>query len=309
MNISLCKYGCGQPGVKQFKDGTWCCSQFTSQCPVMKNKNKIGNIKRYQDPEERKKAKERLDNIRHLCNTEESLNKKSNSIKKVWKDKNSIYNTKEYRKKKSKAQKKHLEENDHPMLGKRHPSKYTSFDIKEKHPFFCEIEEIKDNPITGKIQAHCHYNKCENSKENGGWFDLEYEQLRSRINAIEHPEGNDGLFFYCSEECKKKCPNYYLNPHRIINTNNPNQIVGYDLLIFRQEVFKRQFEKLGYNECEFCGEKNDLIAHHEIPIKINPNFALDPENGIVLCKKCHNIYGHKKGTECSTGNLATRICI
>jgi len=35
--------------------------------------------------------------------------------------------------------------------------------------------------------------------------------------------------------------------------------------------------------------------------------ALDPDNGISLCIECHK-YIHKKGTECSTGQLANKIC-
>ena len=30
--------------------------------------------------------------------------------------------------------------------------------------------------------------------------------------------------------------------------------------------------------------------------------------GLDSKNKCHIKYGHKKGTECSTGNLANKIC-
>jgi hypothetical protein len=39
-----------------------------------------------------------------------------------------------------------------------------------------------------------------------------------------------------------------------------------------------------------------------------PIFILDPDYGIACCEKCHYKYGHKTGTECSTGNLANVIC-
>jgi len=45
-----------------------------------------------------------------------------------------------------------------------------------------------------------------------------------------------------------------------------------------------------------------------MPQKLYPEFALDPDNGIVLCEECHNKYGHEKGSHCSTGNLANKIC-
>ncbi len=61
-------------------------------------------------------------------------------------------------------------------------------------------------------------------------------------------------------------------------------------------------------KCEICGTTENLHVHHEVPQKIVPGYSLDPENGIILCEKCHYEIGHKKGTECSTGNLANKIC-
>jgi hypothetical protein len=44
-------------------------------------------------------------------------------------------------------------------------------------------------------------------------------------------------------------------------------------------------------------------------VKLQPFHALDPEYAWSCCEKCHYKKGHKKGTECSTGNLAAKICM
>ena len=43
MKPQLCKYGCGQEGIKRFKNGEWCCSENSSTCPI--NREKIANQK------------------------------------------------------------------------------------------------------------------------------------------------------------------------------------------------------------------------------------------------------------------------
>lgn len=37
--MQLCDFGCNRPAIKQFKSGKFCCSNSTSSCPVMKEKN------------------------------------------------------------------------------------------------------------------------------------------------------------------------------------------------------------------------------------------------------------------------------
>jgi hypothetical protein len=58
--------------------------------------------------------------------------------------------------------------------------------------------------------------------------------------------------------------------------------------------------------CQFCG-KLATHVHHIKPVKTHPHLALDPDNGISFCEDCHYKIGHKKGTECSTGNLAKTV--
>lgn len=39
--------------------------------------------------------------------------------------------------------------------------------------------------------------------------------------------------------------------------------------------------------CGHCGCKNNLVAHHIIPVRDNPQLLLDVSNGGVLCNACH----------------------
>jgi len=37
--MELCSYGCGQFAIKKFKNGKYCCSEWTQLCPKVKGKN------------------------------------------------------------------------------------------------------------------------------------------------------------------------------------------------------------------------------------------------------------------------------
>lgn len=42
-----------------------------------------------------------------------------------------------------------------------------------------------------------------------------------------------------------------------------------------------------HNECAKCGSKDELHAHHIIPVKVAPRLRYDLTNGISLCHSCH----------------------
>ncbi len=213
----------------------------------------------------------------------------SNKLKKIWKDEFSIFNTKDFKEKKSKA------------------SRYTLKDYQNKYPYFCKIEDLKEDK-NGNIYAHCKYNECINSKENGGWFIPTSYQLSYRKWAIEHPDGNEAAYLYCSEYCKQNCT---LSGKSIVGLIKEDQIragiikeeyyTSEEYQTWRKEVLKRS-----NNLCEYC-EQPAEHCHHIEPQKLQPYLSLDPDNGLACCKECHYKYGHKD--ECSTGNLAHKVCL
>jgi len=59
---------------------------------------------------------------------------------------------------------------------------------------------------------------------------------------------------------------------------------------WRDIIFKRD----DYT-CQQCGVSGVLVhAHHILPYRDYPELVLDPDNGITLCKSCHEqTYGHE----------------
>jgi len=172
--------------------------------------------------------------------------------------------------------------------------------IKKKYSFFSEVEGMRYNPENNNdIQVHCKNHKCENSKEKGGWFTPNLSQIIERRRALEHQEGNDGRYFYCSEECKNTCSLYYSRGNDPFKETEKSYTIS-EYNQFREFVLERDNYK-----CQYCDEKAEHV-HHERPQKIEPFFALDPDYAWSCCEKCHYEKGHKD--ECSTGKLAIKVC-
>jgi hypothetical protein len=102
---------------------------------------------------------------------------------------------------------------------------------------------------------------------------------------------------YCSENCKNICPLYNLkydpNNIKIDNKSNP--------------AWVRMVLKIANYQCEICGSKENLYAHHIIPVAVNPLLAEDIDNGVCLCKNCHYQIVHKL-PGCSLSELKKNIC-
>ncbi len=271
----LCDYGCGQIANYQFKNGKWCCSEYFVKCPKIRKKKKgqvAWNKGKVYSKEERKKMSLDQTGKKHSEKTKKKIGIKVKGRK--------------YSKE----------------ICIKH--KLTIEQINKKYPIFSKIEEIRYKPVFYKeriIQIRCKNHNCKNSKEKNGWFNAKNRQIEARIQNIENVNNrNDGSYFYCCDECKLECPLFNLksDPFRTIS----NLYTHDEYQTFRLQVLKRE-DYL----CEYCEEKATHV-HHSRPQKLEPGFALDPDFGVACCEKCHYKYGHKTGTECSTGNLASTIC-
>lgn len=56
-----------------------------------------------------------------------------------------------------------------------------------------------------------------------------------------------------------------------------------------KKVYKWKKEILSKGECEICGSKEDLEAHHIIGWSDYPKGRIDVKNGMCLCNKCHSM--------------------
>lgn len=141
--------------------------------------------------------------------------------------------------------------------------------------------------------------KCKKCNE---WFVPTIGSVRDRIYALNNV--NNNIYrennFYCSEGCKKTCNVYGKHSDANLYVVKNNIFTAEELSMWSQEVLKR-----ADYICEYC-DIPAKHAHHILPKKLEPFYALDPDNGIACCTECHYKYGHKD--ECSTGKLAHIKC-
>ena len=323
----LCGFGCGQIAKYKLKHGKLCCSNHINKCPI--NRKKISNTKKGKLKPKTKFikttelcsygcgliAKYQFNNGKLCCH--KHINKCPENIKKLSKHQKGlpIETTKlcDF----GCGQIARYEFNNGKLCCSKHSSqcpfkiknqKLTISQIKENNSTFAKVEEMRynpDKPNEKEIQVRCKNHDCPNSKEHDGWFTPTTNQFHERIYCLERPWGNDGGFFYCSEKCKGDCKLFNVHGDPFKEIKSLPYTPG-ELNTWKQEVLKRQRieHKTEFNFCEKCYSTENLQIHHYKPVKLYPGLSLDPDNGHILCKKCHYKYGHETGTECSTGNLA-----
>jgi len=289
--MKICSYGCEREAKYKMISGKWCCESHYNKCPEV-NKRRSEGIKRSWSDERKdyysKIFKKYWKDPNHIFNSEKWKQKNSEGVIKAWKDPDSSFNTEEFKLHRSIA---NIGENN-PMYGKPGSNKYTLKMLKERHPFFCLVEEPRE--YNKGLQVRCK--KCNE------WFTPTSGQLTERIRQLEKEDGNDRSYLYCSEECKQKCSIFNKKYVEFLNIDDNLYYTDSEYQTWRKEVFRRS-----NNLCEYCGELAEH-AHHIKPQKLEPFFALDPDYGVACCMKCHYKKGHQTGTECSTMGIASRIC-
>lgn len=121
--------------------------------------------------------------------------------------------------------------------------------------------------------------KCKYCKE---YFRPTSSAVNNRISALNsNRRGFGEKSLYCSNKCKKDCPTYHAKSNVVYkrDTNYSKQA--------REIVLE-----LADNQCEICGEENNLEVHHIKPFKTNLLEAYDIDNLVCLCSRCHKEYGH-----------------
>jgi hypothetical protein len=284
----LCDYGCGHIAIKQFGNGKWCCSEYFVKCPEIRKKKKgqiAWNKGKVYSKEERKKMSLEQIGKKHSYETKRKIGIASKN------------------RKCSKITKRKLSKS---QIGKiisiktKNKLRLDILKIKNKYPIFSKIEEMRynpDKPYEKEIQVHCNNHNCKNSKELGGWFTPDRHLIFDRARALNDQGGS---YIYCSQKCKNECPlfNLYTDPNlKREELYTSEEYQTWRIIVLNRENFL----------CEYC-EKPATDVHHIRPKKLESGFILDPDFGVACCKKCHYKYGHKTGTECSTGKLASTIC-
>jgi hypothetical protein len=157
--------------------------------------------------------------------------------------------------------------------------------------------EAPTETLEGYLEVSCFNSNCRKR------FVPTNKAVQHRVTALEGKvTGENNL--YCSEECKQACPVYKSNP--ILNDDLTLKVRA----SVNTREFQPEFNKLilgrDGNKCQICGGMVDLVAHHIIPAKVSPIEQVDIDNGITLCKTCHNHVHTLPG--CSRVDIANMKC-
>lgn len=148
--------------------------------------------------------------------------------------------------------------------------------------YYCSCIEMKTGkeivkngfvPITQKIQCNECDLKCTDNN-----IDINKGLIYIKT-FFENNKEHYHIIVYCSG-------GRYLKAVRQSEKNNNRRSKTHELWSW---VIRNRDKK-----CILCGNKEELHAHHIIPIKANtkyikanPKYKYDTSNGITLCKKCH----------------------
>ena len=107
---------------------------------------------------------------------------------------------------------------------------------------------------------------------------LNHSSVKNRVNAINGTHHGEA-HLYCSTECKEACPIYNAKYNSVSKNSRDD---------FRFPEWSNAVKERDRYVCQKCGNKENLYAHHILPIATHPQLADDVNNGITLCKECHS---------------------
>lgn len=142
------------------------------------------------------------------------------------------------------------------------PAKYETYAHK------LTVEESPKKGKKGELLVRC--TKC------GSYFAPTNREINNRVNALEG-RGSGECRLYCSQACKKSCEIYWVFHDPYAKHSS----------VERNSSWAKMVKERAKYTCERCGSKENLEAHHEIPVKVDQSLVNDEMNGICLCHECH----------------------
>ena len=138
------------------------------------------------------------------------------------------------------------------------------------------------------------------------------EHSASAINNVPKKKGRDNWKYNPSRHICSVCGIERKEWHRsnickscltktFRGENHPNYKDGssknkreysYYYKLWRMDIFQRDWFTCQFPGCGYKGK--DIQAHHIQRVKEKPELLLDKNNGITLCKSCHNKTRHKE---------------
>lgn len=106
--------------------------------------------------------------------------------------------------------------------------------------------------------------------------------------------------FYCSKNCKAKHWSEIYSGEEAHNWKGGKWKETSDMREW--PVYQRVRDEIRERDnwtCQLCGCRSNIIAHHIIAVRDNPDLVFEPTNLISLCSKCHTekVNNHEKDYE------------
>jgi 5-methylcytosine-specific restriction endonuclease McrA len=119
--------------------------------------------------------------------------------------------------------------------------------------------------------------RCKSCREYFRPLNKDLVRRKMALNRFDLGESN----LYCSEACKSKCATY----GRRVNFKGFETKSRYSDA--RTTAWSKMVLERDKYTCQKCGCKNNLSAHHIIPVAENFILSADLDNGITYCDICH----------------------
>ena len=307
----ICGYGCQKEAQYPPRKGMtkWCCERHFSKCPNIIKRN-------------------------------------SDSNKKLWNDKDSVFNSRQYREKQSKASTGRIPWNKHKTKDDDTRIKMQSESLKncwlDEKSYF-NSTEYRNNLKIAQNRQYTKLKKSINKKYTIKDYKVKHpffskiEEMRYNLDKPDEKEIQVHCKNHKCSNSKEKngwfTPTYIQLYERIRALEKPYGMIENNFycsqkckdncISYRKKNDPYQDNKiLPYTAIEYqtCRDvvlerENGLCEycgepatdmHHIFPVKKEPFFALDPDYCVACCEKHHYKYGHRD--ECSTTNLAKMIC-
>lgn len=209
IEIKLCEYGCGQEAQHQMSNGKWCCENFYTKCPKLREKNIIGSTGKKRTNDFKRKIS--LVHKGKVVSESQKLKQRKKMIN-LRKDPTSKYNTKEYieRNKVCNIGKKWTKNQTEKMIkaisGKKFPKLYYYLN---RYPDLFKFEIICEDIETKNLLVNCKVCGKQFSPSN-----TSYNKISYRAEMINQGKINKGVFL-CSEKCKEDFLNQYKSEYEI----------------------------------------------------------------------------------------------
>ena len=130
------------------------------------------------------------------------------------------------------------------------------------------VEESPVQGVDGGLLVKCA--KCKTH------YTPTRQEVRNRVRALEGKISGESRL-YCSQECKDSCEIYGISHDPYTKHAS----------VERDPAWAKRIKEEANYVCERCGSKENLEAHHEIPVKVDQSLVNDETNGICLCHECH----------------------